>query len=380
MAAMVWGMMAEVLTSDDLAVVRERAGAVLTSGGLVVFPTETVYGVAALADDARAVDRLRSVTGSGDGVFTAHVGTVGEVEAFLEAGDVEGMRLMRRLMPGPVTVMVEGGGARAEVMGLVAGAVVGQVGGDGGVVSVRCPDDGVASAVLGSAGGRVVAAAAATGLDGRAAVDAATAAAGMGERVDLVVDGGRSRYGRGSTVVRLWPGDRYPRLEVVREGVLEARMVEKVQRYTVLLVCTGNTCRSPMAEGLAERVLAASRGVAERSLASVGVRVVSAGVTAMSGMMVSEEAVEVLSERGLDISKHRARPVTLDLLHEADVVYTMTAAHRSMVLAMAPHLSAKVHRLDEGADIADPIGRDLATYASTADQIEAALRARFGEG
>lgn len=142
----------------------------------------------------------------------------------------------------------------------------------------------------------------------------------------------------------------------------------------VLLVCTGNTCRSPMAEAILRRI------VAERGLDRV--EVASAGVGAFEGSPASEGAYLVAIEHGLDLSAHRARTVTRELLAQADLVLTMSAGHAARVAALGA--AGKVFRLGDyagrapaEADVPDPFGGDLeeyrATFACLADLLEDAV-------
>ncbi len=138
----------------------------------------------------------------------------------------------------------------------------------------------------------------------------------------------------------------------------------------VLFVCTGNICRSPMAEGLL-RKMASRRG---------DIEVFSAGLGAMHGQRASSHAVEVLHREGIDISGHRSQPVSADLIERADFVFAMTRDHLEMLLLLYPEAAHKMRLLrageaDEGgrADVCDPIGGSLRTYEACKDEIKSAL-------
>jgi glycine hydroxymethyltransferase len=138
----------------------------------------------------------------------------------------------------------------------------------------------------------------------------------------------------------------------------------------ILFVCTGNICRSPMAEGLL-RHMTARRG---------DVRVASAGLGAMDGQRPSLHAVEALAREGIDISGHRSQPVSAALLQRADFVFTMTRDHRDMLLLLFPEAGAKIRLLRAAeaakggrADVYDPIGGSFATYETCKEEIKHAL-------
>jgi protein-tyrosine-phosphatase len=142
--------------------------------------------------------------------------------------------------------------------------------------------------------------------------------------------------------------------------------------YNLLFVCTGNTCRSPMAEALARRELA------ERGYADVGVA--SAGTSAWPGSRASEEVALVLEEIGVELGGHRAAELTPELVEWADAVLVMGARHLLAVEAMggAGKAALVTDFLDgEGAGepVVDPIGSGIETYRGTRDQLSRAVRA-----
>ncbi|MEW6572658.1 MAG: low molecular weight protein arginine phosphatase [Bacillota bacterium] len=144
----------------------------------------------------------------------------------------------------------------------------------------------------------------------------------------------------------------------------------------ILFVCTGNTCRSSMAEGIF-RDLLALQGVED-------VDVASAGVFALPGSPASPEAVDALAEWGIDLSNHKARLLTPEIIQEADLILTMTARHKAAVLETAPDAKDKVFTINEYAgftgDIPDPIGKPLFFYRQYAEEIRRLCRlvlARF---
>lgn len=138
--------------------------------------------------------------------------------------------------------------------------------------------------------------------------------------------------------------------------------------YRVLFVCTGNTCRSPMAAAAYNHQ---NRGTHRRAY--------SAGLAAFEGAPISENAVLALEAAGIpstpdnDYKGHTASPVTLDLLKEMDKIYAITPSHAMALFSAAPELAEKIEIL---GDIADPYGGTLSDYSAALSAILAALEGK----
>ncbi len=133
----------------------------------------------------------------------------------------------------------------------------------------------------------------------------------------------------------------------------------------ILFVCTGNTCRSPMAEGLFKKI------VSDKNIDNIESS--SAGLFAMTGDEVSVNSVKACERFGVDISSHRARRITAYILDETDKFVCMTRDHAASLSLYVP--SEKVVVLGDG--IPDPYGGDIETYMICANSIKTALSEQF---
>ena len=136
----------------------------------------------------------------------------------------------------------------------------------------------------------------------------------------------------------------------------------------ILLVCTGNTCRSPMAEGILKSMVQKNMRLKDK------VKVISAGVAAHPGQPASPQAVEALRRLGIDISGHRTDQVDEDMLKDADIILTMTEGHKQIIRLMDPAAADKVFTLREHiqgdkSDISDPFGQPVEQYVKCAGEI-----------
>jgi len=141
----------------------------------------------------------------------------------------------------------------------------------------------------------------------------------------------------------------------------------------LLFVCSGNTCRSPLAEALARKI-AERRGIEDLNVSS-------AGTNAWNNVPATDEALLIGMERDLDLTGHRSRKLTPAIVSEADLIFVMTPGHVEQVKQMGGR--GKVHVIDEYASgvsnkgISDPYGGDLDAYRATADTLEQELERLF---
>ncbi|MGD0388233.1 MAG: Sua5/YciO/YrdC/YwlC family protein [Tepidisphaeraceae bacterium] len=361
----------QILNAADYPQEIQRAAELLAAGKLVVLPTETVYGVAGVLTNAEVRSSLAQIRGSASPKpFTIHLARPGDAVQYLAEANDFARRVIHKLWPGPVGLVFDVAESRRREVASELGVEPGDLY-DGASITLRCPDHPVFVDVVGKVKEPVV-----LSSSGQVVQRAGDLAEEMLSQVEMVCDAGPTRFSKPSTLVRVKENS----YEIVRGGVYDERIIDRLLRTTILFVCSGNTCRSPMAEAIARRYLAERLSVAPEELEKKGISVTSAGSFAMPGARAAAPAVETMRAMGLDLSRHRSRALSVELIHQADVIYAMSQSHAKAVASLVPGAADKVSNLDPNGDIEDPIGGEVSLYIAVAERIKKLIEQRLAQG
>jgi protein-tyrosine phosphatase len=329
---------------------------VLQGGGVAAFPTETGYCLAGSGLSATAAARLRALAGT---TLALGVRGVGDAREWAPRLGSVGQRLARRFWPGPLTLRVRecSDGLAARLPAEVRTGL-----GPPDRLDLRAPDHESVQEVLRQLAGPLLLAPAPRVEEKPEAHLEALA----GLDIDLVLDVGPRPVSEGPTLVEV-AGESW---QVVQPGAIPQEQLQRQLACLIVFVCTGNTCRSPLAEAICKRLLADRLGCAVEELPTRGFLVLSAGLAAMMGGGAALEAIEVARDHRADLSGHRSRPLTEDLAAQADHLIVMTRGHLQAVQDHFSRLGARPGLLSpDGEDLADPIGQPQPVYHDCARQI-----------
>lgn len=370
-------MKTRIIKLDPAGIDKEQireAAEVLDAGGLVAFPTETVYGIACKVG-RESLRKLALVKKrEAEKRYSLHIARKNDVYKYVPHIGLRARRLLEKAWPGPLTAVFELDEQDIDRQRKIVLDEVFECLYADNSIGIRCPDHAAASMLLSESRSPVVAPSA-NKSGQRPAVDAAEVLERFSGEIDVILDGGSCKYGKNSTVAKI---DKKG-VRVLREGVYSEKEAREMAKVSFLLVCTGNSCRSPMAEGILRKYLAEKVGCDVDQLEESGYKVVSAGTMGIVGFPASPEAVEACAVRGIDITGHRSRALHEGLIRDSEVIFAMSRSHREQVMALDSSAVQKCMLLVEGEDVADPIGQRQEVYDECADLIEEAVKKRISE-
>ena len=351
-------------TSDDRRDLVHWAVQRLVEGELVVFPTETVYGIAALASNEDAIEKLYTVKGRSEAKpLTLALAEPDDSRAYVPRMSTIGRRLVHRCWPGPVTLVFAGGNADSLPEG-VRPRIVSEQG-----IGLRAPNHPAIRETLRLLPGPI-ALTSANRSGQKEATDADTILESLGEEVAIVFDDRETRYRNPSTVVHIDDQG----FRVLREGVVSESRIRRLSCEVITFVCTGNSCRSPMAEAIFKRMLADSLGCDPGALSSRSFAVHSAGLAAYGGGPAAENARNVVRDYRADLDDHVSRQLSREMADLSDRLVVMTREHREMICRSWPEFATKTEVLAGDRDIGDPVGQSIERYRDCAQDIAGHLK------
>jgi len=312
-----------------------EAAAILRAGKAIAFPTETVYGLGALSRFNEAIEGIYKLKGRDHSKPLAyHVANYEFLELVKPKDPRTFLYLAKIFWPGPLTLIAED----------ISGAVLG----------FRMPQHTVARILIELCGEPLMATSA-NPSGGKSPLMPAEVLSYFDGKIDLLIDSGKCELANDSTIVDI---TKRP-FRILRKGAIHQEVEKELSKlesgefpkFKVLMVCTGNTCRSPMAEAWFRNELR-KQGVDSQF------KVDSCGIFAYKNMPATQEAIAALEEVGIDLSSHLAKPLTPALVKDADQIYVMTYDHERFILQRYPHLAGRVKVLQ----IDDPIGLRLEVY------------------
>ncbi|GHT42077.1 protein-tyrosine-phosphatase [Planctomycetales bacterium] len=353
---------------------------VLRSGGLAVLPTETVYGLAVRAADENAVRRLIQLKGRKERhPFALAFSSPEAVRDFCGELSPLADKLTRRILPGPVSFVLDISPDDNELYKLPV--FVQQAVSKNRGVSCRIPAHPFTLTVLGELNEPVILTSAnRSGQGDLTSIEQILGSLNNGVNheidrgIDIAVSDDVLPDPLPSTVLKI-VGDEY---HILREGGIKEDTIKRLTATVILFVCTGNTCRSPMAERICETLIAGKIGCTVAELESKGFAVLSAGLSCGNGSPAAENAVEVLRPFGVDLTNHRSQMLSESAVRFADYIFVMTRGHREAVLSSWHNVDSRLYVLrQDGGDIADPVGGSIDVYQRCVKQLNAEIRKRL---
>lgn len=352
----------------------KRAAQFLDAGRLVAFPTETVYGIAC-KPEPQPLNRLDEIKHRKlQKHYTLHIPDKNELKKYVPTTRLKEKKLIEKAWPGPLTIVFQLNDADMKRIQDSLEKPVFESLYKNNSIGIRCPDNAIATGLLKQTKSAVIGTSA-NSTGEQPATEPQKVLKRFEGKIELLLDGGPCKYKENSTVVKI--GNKTP--EVLRPGVYSAADLEKMSIIRFLFVCSGNTCRSPMAEAIFRKYLSKKLHLKVDDLEKTGYKLSSAGTLGTAGSPATAEAIATCAAKGLDIKYHTNSALSVKLIEESDFIFVMSRRHKNQITSTCPLAAKKCLLLAEDADIPDPIGQPAAFYQNCAELIEKAVKQRIGE-
>ena len=336
----------------DYSLIKKVAG-IIREGGIVALPTDTVYGLAGCIDKKSVIDRLYEIkVRAKNKPFSLAVHNVNKIiDNYFDFLPPFGYRLMEKFWPGALTIVYYSHGDDK--------------------IGIRVPSNAITNEVLAELNMPVYLPSANISGD-KDAVSASEVESVFDGKIDLIVDGGDCIYSKPSTVLDLTLNP----FKILREGIVSEQCIASVfVRKRIVFVCTGNSCRSPMAQLLLEKYLSQEVRYYQNRY-----EVISRGISAFSGCKASSSVVDILREKeGIDAADFHAQRLDRHTILSSDLIFTMEDIQQDYILEFEPSSEGRVFNLKKflppelEKDIPDPVGKGPQEYAKSYSLIKEAI-------
>lgn len=332
-----------------------KAAEFIKKGKVVAFPTETVYGLGVNGLNTDAIKLLFEVKKRPkDKPITLLISDFNELERITKDIPQQAFKVIDKFWPGALTIILF---AKDLVPEIICGK--------GATIGIRMPDNKIAHSLIESAQTPITGTSANIS-DEKPPTTSQQVIRGLKDKIDLIIDGGKTTLGIPSTILDLT--SKTP--TIIRQGTVTSKELLKVLNSKhILFVCTGNTCRSFMAEKLLSRM-------AEE--ANLPIEVNSAGTSTIKGGAVSSLTLKALEKEGIIPDIAFSTPLTEMMIKKADLILVMESYHKERVVDISPLAKERTFLLTEYGglekkDILDPVGGSREGYETCMIEIKKCL-------
>ncbi len=350
--------------SDDPRDVVHLAVQALVEGHVVAVPTDNCYLLLASALQSEAIERLhQSASASSETPLAVILRSANEALDLIPSISPASRRLVRKAWPGPLVLQSQNADQYSS-MRCLPDRVYDRLQTSDGQVRLWQPQHEVLHYISRLVSGPI-AATLAPGSSGNASFARSAAEILPGQCV-LAIDGGAVEDPGEPTVVAIHQNEG----RILRQGIVDRERLLRISQFVVLFVCTGNTCRSPMASALMRRKIQERFGQ-EFPGQPIPIIAISAGVSAFGGDPASPGALQAIRHYNASLDDHQSTQLSSSLVEQADLILAMGHRHRNVIVSQWPEIAYKVHPVAaDGGEISDPFGGAMDVYQRCAEQLD----------